>query len=127
MTVYFISRWDCFEYVIKNCDPFVSGPWLAMETTPLTLCCGVYRENREITSWNYLRSVLCSTFNPSGGKIPPRVDSGYRAKQETFSVSWNSSANFPPQMLLPPFPVPVGSPVCTMKSLMFLWRHKNLL
>lgn len=31
------------------------------------------------------------------------------------SVVWNSSSNSPPQMLSPPMPVPVGSPVWIMK------------
>lgn len=31
------------------------------------------------------------------------------------SVAWNSSSNSPPQMLSPPMPVPVGSPVWIMK------------
>lgn len=31
------------------------------------------------------------------------------------SVEWNSSSNSPPQMLSPPMPVPVGSPVWIMK------------
>lgn len=31
------------------------------------------------------------------------------------SVGWNSSSNSPPQMLSPPMPVPVGSPVWIMK------------
>ena len=26
MIVYFMSRCGCLEYVIKNCDPLVSGP-----------------------------------------------------------------------------------------------------
>lgn len=31
------------------------------------------------------------------------------------SVAWNSSSNSPPQMLSPPMPVPVGSPVWIIK------------
>lgn len=37
-TVYFMSRWGCLAYVKKNWEPFVLGPLLAIETTPLTLC-----------------------------------------------------------------------------------------
>ena len=36
--VYFMSRCGCLEYVMKNWEPFVSGPWFAIETTPLLLC-----------------------------------------------------------------------------------------
>ena len=39
MTVYFMSRWGCLEYVMKNWDPLLSGPWLASDTVPLLLCC----------------------------------------------------------------------------------------
>lgn len=55
---------------MKNCEPLVPGPALAMLRV-------------------YGRSCL--------------------------SVAWNSSSNSPPQMLSPPMPVPVGSPVWIMK------------
>ena len=35
--VYLESRCACFEYVMKNWDLFVSGPELAMATTPRAL------------------------------------------------------------------------------------------
>lgn len=44
----------------------------------------------------------------------------------TRKASSISSSNFLPQMLCPPFPVPVGSPVWTMKPLMFLERWETL-
>ena len=37
-TVYFVSRCGCFAYVIKNCDPLVLGPELAIDTIPRALC-----------------------------------------------------------------------------------------
>jgi len=30
--VYLPSRWPCFAYVMKNCDPFVLGPEFAIDT-----------------------------------------------------------------------------------------------
>lgn len=59
--------------VMKNCEPLVPGPALAMLRV-------------------YGRSCL--------------------------SVAWNSSSNSPPQILSPPMPVPVGSPVWIMKPCM---------
>ena len=38
------------------------------------------------------------------------------------SDGWNSSAKGWPQMELPPVPVPVGSPPCTMKFLISRWN-----
>merc|ERR1719153_632275 len=80
-TVYFRSNEGCGPYVMKNCEAFVFGPELAMDSTPLVLC---------------------------------------------FNSSVISSLNLPPQMLLPPFPVLVGSPVCTMNDLMFLTKTQLL-
>lgn len=37
-TVYLRSRCGCLSYVIKNWDPFVSAPLLAIDTMPLMLC-----------------------------------------------------------------------------------------
>ena len=42
----------------------------------------------------------------------------------TLRVSTISSSNFLAQMLVPPLPVPLGSPICAMKPLMFL-SNKN--
>lgn len=39
-----------------------------------------------------------------------------------FKPSWISSANFSPYMELPPRPVPVGSPVWSMKLGMMRWK-----
>lgn len=39
------------------------------------------------------------------------------SRKDTFKAVFNSSSIGPPQILSPPLPVPVGSPVCTIKSL----------
>lgn len=98
-TVYFISSIDCLEYVMKNCDWFRLAPELAIDTIPLVECCTEFRNS--VYKYLYLYWF-------------------------TLRFSWNSSLNSLFQMLLPPLPVPVGSPVWVMKPLMFRWNMQLL-
>lgn len=41
-TVYFMSKWGCLAYVIKNWEPLVFGPLFAIDNTPRTLCWNHY-------------------------------------------------------------------------------------
>ena len=63
--------------VMKNCEPFVFGPLLAIPSSP--------------------RCVKRSR-------------------------PWHSSLNGAPYTDSPPVPVPVGSPVCAMNSLITRWK-----
>ena len=96
--VYFPSRWLCLEYVTKNWLLFVSGPELAIATTP-----------RELNFKNTSKSV----------------DRRDITMALTFNVERTSSAKGLPQMDWPPLPVPVGSPPCIIKPLMFLWNNMS--
>ena len=85
----------CLLYVMKNWLPFEFTPLFAIETVPRAECCKRHRVR------TYCHNPSCSNTT-------------------TFRVSLISSANLPPQMLVPPLPVPVGSPPCTINVLMFL-------
>ena len=82
------SKDGCGAYVRNHWLPLEFGPELAIESTPLVLC---------------FKSSLISSWYKFWFK---QYQSG-----EDLIQTWN----FPPQMLSPPFPVFVGSPVCTMK------------
>ena len=82
------SKDGCGAYVRNHWLPLEFGPELAIESTPLVLC---------------FKSSLISSWYEFGFK---QYKSG-----EDLIQTWN----FPPHMLSPPFPVFVGSPVCTMK------------
>lgn len=113
---------------MKNCDLLVSGPELAIATMPRALNCGV-KEGRETETDGQQRGAAKRT---NGGVIALlRCASDHRTTQRamhkeirvqrTLSVDLISSAKGFPQMLCPPFPVPEGSPVWTMKSAMLRW------
>lgn len=81
--------------MIKNCDLLESAalPELAIATIP-----------REL---NY--------------KVDQVMDE-LELGPSTFKVDLISSGKVVPQMLWPPLPVPVGSPVCIMKPRMLRWK-----
>lgn len=85
-TVYFMSRWGCLAYVMKNWEPFVLGPLFAIDTTPLTLCW----TNERMDLWR-----SCDYSFETYTKLMP-----------TFKCSLNSSSNLRPHILVPPFPEP---------------------
>lgn len=86
-TVYFMSRWGCLAYVMKNWEPFVLGPLFAIETTPLTLCW--MKDQRIITL------LMCTSNFETYTKL-----------MLTFRCSLNSSSNLRPHILVPPLPEP---------------------
>lgn len=91
---------------MKNWQPFVPGPRFAIDTMPRLSCC---IDNDKHTSGK----------NPHQHMTPPSTFAVV-ALPLTLRLGWNSSSISPPQMHSPPFPVPVGSPACTMNSRMFL-------
>lgn len=86
-TVYFMSRWGCLAYVMKNWEPFVLGPLFAIETTPLTLC---WMKDRRI-----ITLLMCASNFETYTKLIL-----------TFRCSLNSSSNLRPHILVPPLPEP---------------------
>lgn len=86
-TVYFMSRWGCLAYVMKNWEPLVLGPLFAIETTPLTLCW--------VNRWRIITLLMWATNFETSTKL-----------MLTFRCSLNSSSNLRPHILVPPLPEP---------------------
>jgi len=105
-TVYFMSRWGCLAYVRKNWEPLVSGPLLAMDTTPRTLCC---RGDKDTHQYNIHVTWSNACISTSWlASVKSMFKHTHSRDILTFKCSLNSSSNFRPQILVPPFPVPTG-------------------
>lgn len=99
--VYLRSKCGCEAYVMKN--------WLAFVLGPL---------KEEISSTITTPMVCLEKIYLFAIETMPR--------SWCFNVSLNSSSNFRPHIDCPPFPVPVGSPVCTINPFMLRWNNEPL-
>ena len=63
-TVYFMSRCGCLAYVMKNWEPLVSGPLLAIDTVPRALCCSNATATTTKFHSHSSTTTLSQPFNP---------------------------------------------------------------